>query len=101
LIFGLAAHAGRSETIGLAKLTSTALIAPMARRTAFVCAGLGWALLLALPAALVHLSIRPLLLNVAAGGLASIVAISLAVASRSAFAPRLVLLMLWYGYLSS
>ena len=51
LIFGLTAHAGRSEQPGLIALTRTAPYAPMLRRLAFVAAGLGWSLLLALPAA--------------------------------------------------
>jgi hypothetical protein len=42
-----------------------------------------------------------LLLALAVGAAASIVAVVLATISRSAFAPRLVLLVLWYGYLST
>jgi hypothetical protein len=101
LVFGLAAHAGRSEARGLLALTATALLPPMARRAAFVVAGAGWATLLALPAALVRLSPEPLLLGLATGTGAALIAIVLATASRSAFAPRLVLLILWYGYLSA
>jgi hypothetical protein len=101
LIFGLAAHAGRSEARGLLALTHTALFAPMMRRVAFLLAGLGWSLLLAIPAVVAHLSPQPLLLALATGAAASLISIGLATISRSAFAPRLVLLILWYGYLSS
>lgn len=101
VIFGLVAHAGRSEAKGLLALTHTAMLGPWARRIAFVLAGTGWTLLLAIPAAARNLSPEPLLLALAAGGAAALVAISLATLSRSAFAPRLVLLVMWYAYLSS
>jgi hypothetical protein len=101
LIFGLVAHAGRSEARGLLALTATAPLAPIARRIAFVAAGAGWSSLLALPATLDHLSPEPLLLALVTGGGASLAAMTLATISRSAFAPRLVLLVFWYGYLSS
>ena len=101
LIFGLAAQAGRSEARGLLALTRTAPFPPIARRIAFVAAGTGWALLLALPAAFAHLSLEPLLLALATGGGAALAAMALATISRSAFAPRLVLLVFWYAYLSS
>jgi hypothetical protein len=101
LAFGFAGHAGRSEAKGLLALTRTAAQAPWARRIAFLAAALGWSLLLALPAAAIRLSLQPLLLAVVAGGAGAIVAISLAILSRSAFAPRLVLIVLWYAYLSS
>jgi hypothetical protein len=64
-------------------------------------AGVAWAVLLALPAALLNLSARPLALALATGATTALVASLLALISRSAFAPRLVLLILWYGYLSS
>jgi hypothetical protein len=73
----------------------------MMRRVAFLLAGLGWSLLLAIPAVVAHLSPQPLLLALATGAAASLISIGLATISRSAFAPRLVLLILWYGYLSS
>ena len=100
LVFALTAHAGRSEARGLLSLTRTTPQSPWARRLAFVIAGTGWALLLALPAIPGHgLAIVPLALGT--GAVASLIAIGLAVISRSAFAPRLVLLILWYGYLSA
>lgn len=100
LVFALTAHAGRSEARGLLLLTQTTPQSPWARRLAFVLAGTGWALLLALPAIPGHgLAVIPLALGT--GVVASLIAIGLAVISRSAFAPRLVLLILWYGYLSA
>ncbi|MDB5675908.1 MAG: putative rane protein [Sphingomonas bacterium] len=95
LIFGLSAHGARSET--LRALTRVHALSPTMRRAAFVIAGTGWALLMALPGAATHLSLRPLMLALAAGGGAAV----LAAISRAAFAPRLVLLILWYGYFST
>lgn len=100
LIFGLTAHAGRSEQPGLIALTRTAPYSPWLRRLAFVAAGLGWSLLLALPAAIAH-GTKPLLLALATGGAVSLAAILLGAWTRSAFAPRLVLLIAWYIYLSA
>jgi len=100
LIFGLTAHAGRSEQPGLIALTATAPFPPMLRRAGFVAAGLGWSLLLALPAAATH-GVQPLILALATGASASLAAILLGAWTRSAFAPRLVLLIAWYLYLSA
>jgi hypothetical protein len=101
LIFAMSGHAGRSEARGLLALTRTTPQSPVVRRVAFVVAGVGWSVLLAAPVALLDLSTRPLLLAIATGGATALVASALATISRSAFAPRLVLLILWYGYLSS
>ncbi|MEO7634785.1 MAG: hypothetical protein ABIS38_03940 [Sphingomicrobium sp.] len=101
LIFALSAHAGRSEARGLRALTTTAMLPPVTRRAAFVLAGTSWALLLALPAAMMQLSLQPVLLAGATGLAASLVAIGLAALSGSGFAARLVLLIAWYGYFSS
>ncbi len=99
LTFALSAHAGRSES--LRALTGTAVLPPAMRRIAFVAAATGWALLMALPAAIAHLSVQPLLLALATGTAVATIAIGLAAISRSAFAPRLVLLVLWYAYFST
>lgn len=101
LAFALSAHAGRSEARGLRTLTRTAPLSAWSRRAAFVVAGTGWALLMALPAALIHVSAVPLTLALATGATAALIATALATFSGSAVAPRLVLLVLWYGYLSS
>jgi hypothetical protein len=101
LVFGLVAHAGRSEAKGLLPLTDTAPLGPWVRRAAFVVGGLAWSVLLAAPAALVRLSIHPLLLTGGWGLAAAVLATALATVSRGAFAPRLVLLILWYAYLSA
>jgi hypothetical protein len=100
LIFGLSAHAGRSEAAGLLLLTRTAPLEPSTRRIAFLLAGLAWSVLLALPAAAVRLSPQPLILALITAAAAALIAIVLAAISRSSFAARLVLLALWYGYLS-
>jgi hypothetical protein len=99
LIFALSAHAGRSETRGLLALTSTAMLPPVARRIAFFIAGIAWSALLAIPATMINISATPLAL--ATGAIAAIIAITLSSISRSAFAARIVLLIMWYGYLSS
>lgn len=104
LVFGLTAHSGRSEQPGLLALTRTALLPPFARRIAFVAAGLGWSLLLALPGIARHLlagTAEPLLLAAATGLAAALAAALLGAWTRSAFAPRLVLLIAWYAYLSA
>lgn len=101
LVFGLVAHAGRSEPKGLLALTRTAPLAPWMRRIAFVVAGAAWAILLAVPAAALRLSPEPILVTALVGTIAALVAIVLATLSHSAFAARLVLLVLWYVYLSS
>lgn len=101
LIFGLTAHAGRGEARGLLTLALTAPMSPAVRRFAFMLAGTGWSLLLALPAAAARGSADPLLLALASGGAASVVAIALAALTGSSFAPRVVLLISWYVYLSS
>jgi hypothetical protein len=100
LIFGLTAHAGRSEQKGLAGLASTLPMPPMLRRCAFAVAGLGWMLAMSLPAIAVG-GTQPLLLALALGLAGPLLAALLAAWTRSAFAPRLVLLILWYGYLSA
>jgi hypothetical protein len=99
LVFALSAHGARSET--LRALTRVQALSPTMRRIAFVIAGTGWALLMAFPGAVTHFSVRPLILSLAAGAGAAVIAIALAAISRAAFAPRLVLLILWYGYFST
>jgi len=101
LAFALSAHAGRSEARHLLSLAATAVLPPMARRIAFVLAGIGWSALMAVPASALRLSPEPMVLALATGAAASAIAMTLATISRSAFAPRIVLLILWYGYLSS
>jgi hypothetical protein len=101
LIFALSAHAGRSEARGLLALTGTAMLPPIARRIAFVVAGITWSMLLAVPAGIATVSTAPLSLALATGAIAAIIAITLGSISRSAFAGRIILLILWYGYLSS
>lgn len=101
LAFALSAHAGRSEARALLSLSATAMLPPLARRIAFVAGGLGWSVVLALPATAVRLEIAPMGLALATGAVASVIAIGLATVSRSGFAARIVLVILWYGYLSS
>ncbi len=101
LIFALTAHAGRSEARGLLALTRTTAQSPWARRAAFLIAGTGWSLLLVAPALVGNQPLAVLATAAATGAIASGLAIGLASISRSAFAPRLLLLILWYGYLSA
>ena len=104
LIFGLTAHAGRSEQPKLLALTATTRFSPTARRAAFILAGTGWPLAMALPAiakGALEGTPEPLLLALGTGVAAAVAAILLAAWTRSAFAPRLVLLIAWYVYLSS
>ncbi len=101
LIFGMASHAGRSEALGLLPLTCTTLLSPNLRRMAFIAAGVLWSCLLAVPATLIRISLYPVILSAAAGAIAATVAAALCGVSQSPFAARLVLLILWYAYLSS
>ncbi len=101
LVFGLSAHAGRSEARGLLHLTATTTASPILRRMALASAGVGWAILLSLPAALASWSADPIILSLGVGGAAAVIAVLLATITGSGFAARMVLLILWYGYLSS
>lgn len=101
LAFALSAHAGRSEARGLVALTKVATHGPMGRRVAFVVAGAAWSVLLGLPALLHQPPLDVLVLAAGTGGVAAIIAIVLSALSGSAFAARLVLLTVWYVYLSS
>ncbi len=101
LAFALSAHGGRMEAVGLRSLGGTARLGPWARRAAFVAAGTGWSLLLAMPAALVTTAAEPLRVAVLTAGAASLTAIALAALTGSGFLPRLVLLIAWYGYFSA
>lgn len=101
LVFALSAHAGRSEARGLLALTKVAAFAPMLRRTAFVTAGAAWSVAMALPALVRAPNLETLGLAASSGAGAAMVASAIASVSGSAFAPRLVLLVLWYGYFSS
>lgn len=104
LVLGMTAHAARAEQPKLLMLAGTMTVPLMARRLAFVVAGTGLSLAIAAPAAAVGLSDgdwRPILLAAGTGAIASIIAILLAAATHSAFAPRVVLLIGWYAYLAS
>jgi hypothetical protein len=103
LVFAATAHAGRSEQKGLLALTRTGAWTPMARRIAFVVAGLLLTLLAsagAIAHGLVEGQLRPLVEACAVGLASSATAIALGALTRSSTAPRLVLLIAWYGYLN-
>lgn len=100
LAFALSAHAGRSEARGLVALTKVAAFAPMARRVGFVVAGAAWSLLLAAPGLWRAPSLDGVGMAAATGGGGAALAIALAALTGSAFAPRIVLLVLWYMYIS-
>lgn len=104
LVFGLTAHAGQSEQPKLLALARTMSVSPLQRRIAFVLAGTAWSVLMALPAILVRASggaPEILWFSLGTGAAAAVAAILLAAWTRSAFAPRLVLLIAWYMYLSA
>lgn len=104
LAFGLSAHAARSERSKLLALTATAPFAPVARRVAFLLAGTLWAVLMGGPAivkAAMLGNFMPLELSLITGAAASLIAIVLGTVAKSPFAPRLVLLVLWYGYINT
>jgi hypothetical protein len=101
LIFALCAHAGRSEARGLLTLTRVAPLSPWLRRAAFVAASIGWAMAIAAPGALWHADVARLATASTTTAATAIAAIALAAFSGSGFAPRLVLLIAWYIYLST
>jgi hypothetical protein len=104
LVFATTAHAGRSEQKGLLALTRTTVLAPTARRIAFVLAGTLLMLVMAAPAVaqgLVRGDPRLLLEAAAVGAATAAAAITLGTLTRSATAPRLVLLIAWYFYLNA
>ena len=101
LLFTLTAQAAREETAGMVALTVTAPFSPWSRRVAFIAAGVFESLLLSLPALLTHTSLRILGLAAAAGFVATRVTVALTAISRSAFAARTLLVLLWFGYVSA
>lgn len=103
LVFAATAHAGRSEQKGLLQLSRTGLETPMARRVAFVFAGLILALEMSVGAIAHGLTtgeMRPLIEAPVIGAGTALAAIVLGALTRSATAPRLVLLIAWYFYLN-
>ncbi|HVK80484.1 MAG TPA: hypothetical protein VM915_07710, partial [Verrucomicrobiae bacterium] len=100
LTFALSAHAGRSEARRLVTLTRVAAFTPMARRAAFVVAGTLWALVLNAPGLWRAPSFENIGVTAATGAGGAVLAIALAALTGSAFAPRIVLLVLWYAYIS-
>lgn len=103
LLFAASAHAGRSEQTGLLALTRTASVSPWSRRAAFVVACLILALVGAaggLARAGVDGQTRPFIEALAIGAGTGLTAIGLGALTRSATAPRLVLLIAWYMYLN-
>jgi len=101
LIFGLSAQAGRTEARGMQALLGTMPVAVWAGRAAFIAAGTCVSVVLAVPAMLGQGAAAPLALALATGAAASTLAAALAALGGSAVAPRLLLLILWYGYLSA
>ena len=103
LLFATTAHAGRSEQKDLLALTRTGLESPMARRLAFVLAAALLTLLAgagAIAQGVIAGQFRPLIEAAIVGAGTGFVAIALGAATRSATAPRLVLLVAWYMYLN-
>ena len=100
LLFRLSSHAGQREARGLAQLIAATSTPPLLRRAALAAASTGWVVLLSLPAAVSRLSIDPIVLAAWTGAGMAAIAITLAAVARSAFAARLVLLVMWYGYFS-
>lgn len=100
LVFALSEHAGRSEARGLRQLDETLPTAAWARRLAFIAAGVGSSILLALPHAVLSSDATALSLAAALGAAAACGASMLAAATKSAFAPRMALLIAWYVYVA-
>ncbi len=101
LVFAASREAGRWQVPSLQKLTLAVNAGPLARWSAFVAAGTLLSVLLSVPAAVGHLSPSALFLGLLTGAIASSVAAALAILTRSALVPRLVLMVAWYGYFVS
>ena len=100
MVFVLTAHAGRSEAKGLVALTQTAVTSPWTRRAAFIIAGTVISVGLAIPASIAVASAYPVGLAAVTGAVAATMAIGMATLSGSAFLPRIVMLIVWYGYMA-
>jgi hypothetical protein len=100
LAFAASAHAGRTEARGLLALTNTTATSPWTRRTAFIIAAAAWALALAAPTMLRTPTLDIATTAAATGAVVGFVAIAISSLTGSAFASRLILLVLWYGYVS-
>ncbi|QHL91663.1 hypothetical protein GVO57_13750 [Sphingomonas changnyeongensis] len=100
LIFGVSAQAGRMEARGLAPLIVTAPAGRWARRIALVAASGALMAAVLAPAALAAADPARLIIGVALAAAMAVAATGMAMISRSAFAPRLILLIIWYGYAS-
>ena len=91
----------QSEARGLVSLTKVATHGPLLRRAAFVVAGVAWSVLFGLPALLHRPPLEVMTLAAGTGAVGAVIAIGLSALTGSAFAARLVLLTVWYAYLSS
>jgi hypothetical protein len=100
LAFAASAHAGRTEARGLIALTRTTATSPWMRRAAFIVAAAAWALALAAPAMLRAPALDITATAATTGAALGFVAITVSSMTGSAFAARLILLVLWYGYVS-
>jgi hypothetical protein len=104
LLFAVTAHAGRTEQAGLLALTGTGVLPPWARRVAFVAAGTLLGLFMTLGSVAKGLAggdLQPLLAATIMGAGTSAAAIGLGALTRSPTVPRLILLIVWYGYLNA
>lgn len=97
----LSAQAGRDEARGMGLLTNTVPQSPWARRLAFVIGGTLLSLAMAIPAMLAQRSLDPLAIAGSLGLAVSLTAMVLAALTGGPTAPRIILLIAWYAYLSS
>jgi len=91
------------EQATLRALTGTMSCSPWVRRVAFVLASIGWGVAMGLPAIIrggLAGEPGPVIMAVGTAGGAALVAMLLGTVTKSAFAPRLVLLVGWYIWLS-
>src|ERR1700678_3847698 len=101
LIFGITAQAAREESPGILSLTITMPTSPNLRRAIFIVAGTAGTVALSLPAILVQHNAATLLLAMKIGLSVSLFATAMTAITRSAFSARLLLLLAWYGYIST
>lgn len=100
-IFIVTTWAGTAESRGLGLLTSTTVANSAMRRLVFIAGGIVSTFIISIPALFVYPSIYNLGIAVGVGVAITAVAIAVTMISRSAFAARLILLVVWYGYISA
>ncbi len=101
ITFGATVWASASETGSLAFLGDLTGFSPIVRFGATILSGALWSVVMILPALIRRPLPHHLLIGLCIGAGVVAVALSITRVSKSAFAARLCLLLIWYGLLST